>query len=146
VVCVFNGIGFFFFKKKIFVWKKGIPRLSPRSITAVATFMSTAIATRTILLTNPEVYKSIYPEKFSGLDTVLSKYASIDAIFEPLHLNVSGGALISGSFCMFALYRYFRLKVSNEKENSIEQNSIPNLLVAYMSGIIFSLGLSISGM
>ncbi len=129
------------------LWGLGIPRFSPRSITAVMTFMGTAIGTQTILLKNQGYRELLYPERFSDVDGFLAKYSSVDSILESLHLDyVSGGSLIAGAFCSFAVFRYFRLRASHEKENPLEQNTIPVILTSYVCGILFSLGLSISGM
>jgi hypothetical protein len=112
----------------------------------VTTFLSTAIGTQSYLLSSKSVSNFVYPEGFSNADQFLSKFSNVDSILEPLHLGIPGGYLVTGSLCAWALYRYLSIHRSKERENPEEDNTMSTLLASYVSGIIFSLGLSISGM
>lgn len=106
----------------------GLPRLSLRSLVAVGSFMFSGALTA-----------------FLTRNTALSQYIVADLIKEasdgtcPMNVVVPSAVAIAGSALLTSLY-YSKASISGKKSTLLEH------IVSYASGLVFGLGLGISGM
>jgi len=107
----------------------GISRLSLRSLVAVLTFMSTGIATTSFIqLTN------ILPNYFNS--PMSTSFPSIFISFFTIIFFI----------VFLLLLKFFYVKQLHSEEENVEKDSKIIYIIEFFSGILFGMGLSISGM
>ncbi|KNC82997.1 hypothetical protein SARC_04720 [Sphaeroforma arctica JP610] len=107
----------------------GLPRASPRSIVAVATFMSTAIITRSSIVSNDVLCKAV--QTGPQMSEVMSSLE---------FLSVSPGMFYGSLLASSLAYSLNNVRLGRSVD------TYKSLAASYASGGLFGLGLGVSGM